>query len=164
MYKEKPCLHCKNKYTPNSSRQKYCENCKDKVIKIYKKKWREKNREKDNETKRNWYWNNLEKARSIKRKWNWSDGGVEYRKKYAQENKDIIYERLKKYKKANKSRIKANHIIKKNNIERVCEECGSKKRVQIHHKDKNPMNNDLSNLSLLCLEHHKLKHHHKIQE
>lgn len=37
-----------------------------------------------------------------------------------------------------------------------------KGNLEIHHKDENPMNNDLSNLSILCRCHHKLIHNKTI--
>lgn len=162
VFNEKNCDICSELYTPNSSRQKFCSSCTITHRASYKKQWRLANKVKDNETKKKWYWNNVEKARAVKRKWNWSEGGVEYRKKYAQEHKETIYTRLKKYKARNDSRSKANYLIKKWGWERVCAVCGSIERVQIHHIDGDPFNNEKENLTLLCLVHHKLKHHHKI--
>lgn len=39
-----------------------------------------------------------------------------------------------------------------------CEMCESKSNLHVHHKDKNPKNNDLSNLQTLCASCH-LKYH-----
>lgn len=39
-----------------------------------------------------------------------------------------------------------------------CERCGSGERLEVHHKDKNPSNNETSNLEVLCVPCHK-KHH-----
>jgi len=41
-------------------------------------------------------------------------------------------------------------IIIREGIELSCQECGSKRKIQIHHKDKNRSNNNLSNLRVLC--------------
>lgn len=39
-----------------------------------------------------------------------------------------------------------------------CEICGSEKNVDVHHKDGNPKNNDLSNLQRLCRSCHVAAH------
>jgi hypothetical protein len=39
-----------------------------------------------------------------------------------------------------------------------CEDCGTTEKLHIHHKDKNPANNDLSNLAVLCSSCHKALH------
>lgn len=163
-FNNKKCLMCKEDYTPNSSVQKYCEECSIKRKIEYKKQWAKDNREKLTKNSKKWYWENLELARASKRKWNWSESGVKYRKKYSKDHKEVIYERLKKYKDRTNARSRANYKIKKLGWERICKECGSIDKVQIHHIDENPFNNEIENLTLLCLKHHKLKHHHKIQE
>lgn len=48
-----------------------------------------------------------------------------------------------------------------NGKERVCELCGSNKHVDVHHKDRNPNNNDESNLMLVCRSCHNKIHNHK---
>jgi hypothetical protein len=40
----------------------------------------------------------------------------------------------------------------------VCDECGSKKQINIHHKDENWKNNNIKNLQPLCASCHT-KHH-----
>jgi hypothetical protein len=40
----------------------------------------------------------------------------------------------------------------------VCELCGSKDRITVHHKDGNPFNNNLDNLQVLCWHCHALLH------
>ena len=44
-----------------------------------------------------------------------------------------------------------------------CEICGSEKNVDVHHKDGNPQNNELSNLQRLCrschMKAHKQRHY-----
>lgn len=41
-----------------------------------------------------------------------------------------------------------------------CEICGSEKNVDVHHKDGNPWNNDITNLQRLCRSCHIKAHHH----
>lgn len=160
MYKPKLCIICGTSYSPNSSRQKVCKICLPKYRHDFKYKWRQDHLEQDNATRKKWYWNNLEKVREIKCRWNWGKG-VEYRKKYYANKKEEVKKHLEQYKEKTTSRIKANRIIKENGIERICSECGSIKKVQIHHKDFNPFNNSISNLDLVCLKHHILIHRQK---
>lgn len=40
----------------------------------------------------------------------------------------------------------------------TCEVCASDERLIVHHKDKNPQNNKLSNITILCISCHS-KHH-----
>ena len=40
-----------------------------------------------------------------------------------------------------------------------CEYCGSKENIEIHHVDKNPRNNEATNIKFLCSECHHLWHH-----
>lgn len=42
-----------------------------------------------------------------------------------------------------------------------CEICGSKKNIDVHHKDENPSNNVLDNLMVLCRSCHMKIHHPK---
>lgn len=44
-----------------------------------------------------------------------------------------------------------------------CERCGAdQRRLQVHHKDQDRSNNDLSNLETLCVPCHR-KHHHSLK-
>lgn len=40
----------------------------------------------------------------------------------------------------------------------TCEVCGSAEKLQLHHKDKNKENNQLSNIQLLCASCHGKAH------
>lgn len=40
----------------------------------------------------------------------------------------------------------------------ACEDCGTTEKLHIHHKDRNPANNELSNLAVLCNSCHKRLH------
>lgn len=42
-----------------------------------------------------------------------------------------------------------------------CDICGNKKKLEIHHKDHNKLNNSLDNLTLLCEECHT--DHHSVK-
>lgn len=48
-----------------------------------------------------------------------------------------------------------NHIVMR---DKVCQDCGSDKKLQVHHIDSNPTNNSESNLVLLCKECHAKRH------
>lgn len=55
--------------------------------------------------------------------------------------------------------INAGHYRARKTVdERVCQICGSSQAIEIHHKDKNPLNNDPSNLAVVCQSHHKMFH------
>ena len=41
----------------------------------------------------------------------------------------------------------------------VCQDCGNKEWLGIHHQDLNRLNNELDNLILLCWTCHMKKHH-----
>lgn len=41
---------------------------------------------------------------------------------------------------------------------KVCERCGAKENILVHHKDENRLNNTLDNLEVLCKKCHQ--HHH----
>lgn len=54
----------------------------------------------------------------------------------------------------NTGRYRAKLLIKREKCELLfTNQC--KGRLEIHHKDKNPLNNNLDNLSVLCCSHHK---------
>lgn len=48
--------------------------------------------------------------------------------------------------------------IKRHNIPLRCLVCGTKHRPEVHHKDRNPLNIMLSNLVVLCEDHHRQLH------
>ena len=54
---------------------------------------------------------------------------------------------------------KRNHILERDN--HICTICGSSQKLVIHHKDKNPLNNQDENLITVCnichLRHHNSK-------
>lgn len=41
---------------------------------------------------------------------------------------------------------------------KTCEICGTDKSIEMHHKDRNPRNNEESNIMFLCSKHHHLWH------
>lgn len=45
--------------------------------------------------------------------------------------------------------------------EQICEECGSKDNLHVHHRDKNHKNNDINNLAWVCVKcHNNIVHKH----
>ena len=46
-------------------------------------------------------------------------------------------------------------------VNKICQECGSDERLEVHHKDKNRKNNNLNNLQLLCRSCHSKQHRGK---
>lgn len=40
----------------------------------------------------------------------------------------------------------------------LCERCGNWEAIEVHHIDKNPRNNEISNLLLLCKDCHRAIH------
>jgi len=48
---------------------------------------------------------------------------------------------------AKKSRRNALRIAEKSGLEKKCIECGSIEELELDHKDHNPFNNDIDNLS-----------------
>lgn len=61
---------------------------------------------------------------------------------------------------AHGSARKVNELIKDGNTD-TCEICGKVGKVDVHHKDENPQNNDPSNLKVLCRSCHMKIHHPK---
>ena len=101
-----------------------CKSCES----IDKKKWREKNRERDRENGKRWYRNNIEKQR-------------DKNKKYREENCDKVAERMKKWILENPEKIKARndalHAIERGEITKpkVCSKCGNGGLIDGHHED-----------------------------
>lgn len=61
------------------------------------------------------------------------------------------------------STLRAHYYRARRTIEQAgkvwkCERCGSSKKLQVHHIDRNPHNNSLDNLEILCLSCHKAEH------
>lgn len=40
----------------------------------------------------------------------------------------------------------------------VCNRCGSKENILVHHKDRNRKNNNITNLEVLCKKCHQIEH------
>lgn len=156
----KNCIICKNNYKATSAPQKVCISCRKEYRLNYKKQWRANNIDKCHEQEKMRYWNNLERSRAQKRKWN-KTKGIKYREEYYSipENRIKRNKLSSKYRKEQASRIKARSMFIESEAQLKCY-C-DKTKVEIHHVDGNVFNNDLNNLSPLCLEHHKLIHCHK---
>lgn len=67
------------------------------------------------------------------------------------------YKKDRKSLSENASRKDARKIL--GNIDPICENCGSRKNIEIHHIDKDPWNNSHENLKILCPKCHHLWHH-----
>jgi len=145
---KKLCISCKKDYLPNSSFQKVCVECRDKWYYSKIKTWQQ---------------NNIKKVK-------------EYRSKA----------QIKAYKKDPKKYINAsiNYFNKRKNIDPLfyqqklsrqrawwkysrpfpnakCTNCTKSKqeiRIELHHINKNPLNNEPNNIILLCVDCHKNIH------
>lgn len=53
------------------------------------------------------------------------------------------------------------HNIAFNEYPHLCNRCGSRHRLEVHHKDRNRKNSLLDNLEILCIYCHKKEHHRK---
>ena len=50
------------------------------------------------------------------------------------------------------------HWRARQHVKTNCEECGTTERLHVHHKDRNPANNDPGNLATLCASCHLKLH------
>lgn len=75
--------------------------------------------------------------------------------KWRRENKKKNDAWRKRYKQTDKSkaRNKARRLLEKSGRAKKCTTCGGTHNLEVHHKDSNPMNNSLSNLSWKCSKH-----------
>lgn len=160
--KIKNCIECKKEYKQSSPIQKVCVLCRKAYRNKMKKKWANENKDRDKQNRKKWYWNNLEKLRNTKRKWNNSAKGKKYRSEYYLKNKDRLTNIYNKYSSIELSRIQARRAYIKAGLPLICNICKDPyKKVQIHHIDFNGFNNDLQNLTPLCVKDHQYLHRHK---
>ena len=148
-YVAKVCVECGDYYVPTNGRQLYCEKCREVRKRKTQAEYRDRNREKLRITSREWYKNNKERSYQIKKKWR--------EKNRSHDNKlnvELYYKHHEAKKEAARFRAEARKIKTKIN----CDECGSKTKLQIHHKDKNYKNNNLNNLAVLCFKCHRDLH------
>jgi len=143
MYKKKPCLFC-GKETNNKS---FCSvSCSKKY------NWAKKNS--PYRTKK--YLTNLsEKTKE------WIEEKGHPKGMLGKHHKKDTFNRLKGEKnplwKGSRNWYNKQARELKKNI-KSCEICGSKKNLNVHHKDKNWKNNSLDNLIRVCKHHHRLFH------
>jgi len=81
-----------------------------------------------------------------------SDNGLSPMGKWRRKNKkknDAWRKRYGQTAKSN-SRNKARRLLEKSTRARKCVGCGSVTKLEVHHKDSNPMNNSLGNLQWRC--------------
>lgn len=62
----------------------------------------------------------------------------------------------KTFSSGNTSRKEARELFK--NAAKVCSVCGDAQKVYIHHKNKDPLDNNIRNLEMLCSSCHNKKH------
>ena len=73
-------------------------------------------------------------------------------------NKDRYIEYQKIHRLENNARTRDKYAIKKAGIFKICVDCGTDKKIHVHHIDFDPLNNNLNNLVYLCTVCHGLKH------
>lgn len=149
----KQCFWCFKKYQkkPKSNNQYFCNhNCKE-------AHWRARNAEKLRKYQILYRKNNLAKVRASKRKWN--DKNKDYRHLWYIANANIVKTaQLTGHRNQMRSRHQAKKIVKKLGWIRKCVECGQTDKINLHHIDGNPLNNDINNLVYLCRKHHMEAH------
>lgn len=66
-------------------------------------------------------------------------------------NKEKYIEYSKSIQTNNNGRTRAKYFMKKLNIPKICFSCKTTEgRIDVHHKDGNPLNNDIANLVYVC--------------
>lgn len=182
----KICVICNNEFEAKSGSQKTCsDDCrkeKDKrysqeyrkknfnILKekkeIYDKNYREENKERLNKISNNYYAKNKDtkikdyrlKNRKKILKYNRDYNNKNKDKKYYEENKGKIRERIRNYQKKNKIKVNARNYSKRHNQRKnYCEECKSKENLHFHHT-----NYKLNKGITLCKDCHKKRHQEKL--
>jgi len=132
------CLFCKTVYTPKRT-SKFCSSgCRIK------------------------HWSKLNYNKRAK---HWRDY-IEKNRKAQNERTKLNYKKNKeryklyrnKHKLENNARTRAKTAMKKLNIPKICFFCKSINNIEVHHKDKNPLNNTINNLLYLCSLCHGKQH------
>jgi phosphomannomutase len=121
--------------------------------------WRARNRIKLREVSQEWSKSHPIESRQIKKRWN--DKNPDRSKKYYEENKNLINTKLLiNYRESTRSREKAKNIVNKLGWIRKCtvEDVQCNGRIELHHIDENPLNNNINNLIYLCRKHHMQRH------
>lgn len=104
----KKCLCCNEDFTPKRTSEKYCNNCKVLHRKEYQQKYREENKERLEEQKKEWYNRNIkqkklyDKERYQRNRDKVLENNREYRRTHAKE----IKERCEKYKPKRNKRLR----------------------------------------------------------
>ena len=148
----KVCEICGNKFTPYRSTNRFCsKECRAKdenkrYLEIHKK----------------WVRENPEKRKKAWRKYNETHKEIINKKNrenyYRKRDYYLKYQKLEINKINNNARTRAKIVMKNADIKKECFECGSLEKIQIHHIDYKPINNDLSNLIYLCSTCHGKRH------
>ena len=169
---KRKCINCLNEFEGYKI-SKYCKSCRPFILKEYNKNYYKNINpiKKKEYSKRNliyyklWFSKNKDKVKLWKEKN--KEKLKEYHKKYIKEYKRKQYElnplkmkekrRIRFYKDYYNLTLEQVNEIKKNG----CANCGYTKFLQmvsLHHKDKNPKNNNINNLIPLCFSCHLAVH------
>lgn len=152
------CLICQSEFIP-WKRQVYCNDCRasGKARKAILHKYNTSDKNKS--IQRKWYYNDRMKTKESKNKYNRSEKGRACKRKYYLKNRErLIKEQLTTRRAETISRTHAHDLMKKTFPDRKCSHCGTNVRIVVHHKDRNPFNNDLVNLMYLCTSCHGKEH------
>lgn len=108
-----------------------------------------------------WIQNNKDKRKKSWRKY--LDTHREQQRQRSKNNYHTNKERDKKYRfnhrVENNARTRAKYALKKLNVPKICNKCKTKQgRIDVHHKDGNPLNNSVNNLIYLCSLCHGIVH------
>lgn len=105
------------------------------------------------------YYKDIERTKQIKNRYNRSIKGKESKLRYYLKNKPAI---IKKVAETTREKIisrnNAHDKAKRQKIPRVCVICNIGDKINVHHIDRNPFNNDLDNLVYLCSSCHGKEH------
>ena len=132
----------------------------------YIAKYNKKNRDKVNAYSVEWKKKNPDKRAEIVRRYYLSEKGQESYLRTKENNRETVtkrsYERRRSdpvFKaKMNSRQLARYYMNAAKDIPRQCVECGTAKKMQVHHIDLNPLNNDLANLEWRCHDCHVAIH------
>ncbi len=174
---ERTCLKCVDKFEGYRN-AKYCPKCNIIVIKEYNREYYrklspEKKKERNDKTeeyRKKWYLENKEKVKEYRKKnlhkfrEYYKAYNKEYRNNLRAINPVLVKEKRRKtfYKKYYNLTIEEVNSLQSNG----CSICGYNKLIEVialHHKDKNPKNNNPNNLIPLCYSCHYAVHRGYLQ-
>lgn len=151
------CTRCNKPYQPKpkATRQKYCSK------KCNQRAYEERNAKRIVVLRKANYDANINRYRSYKEKWNQSEKGRINRKRWYEEHKTEVLERMKArpdYLLNIKYSNQAKRVLLRDRTKQ-CETCGTKEGfIDAHHIAKPRSNNSIENLMWLCRPHHARIH------